>query len=306
MAKSDSKIAIIAALIGNLLIAVCKFIGAAISGSSAMFSEGVHSLVDTGNQGLLLHSHKISQKPASERFPFGHGKEVYFWSFVVSILIFSLGGGVSLYKGISQIINPSLSVSTWINYAILISAIIFEGGACFFAFKEFWKTKGKKNMVQAINDNKDPSLIAIIFEDSAAIMGLLVALVGIVLTDYTKNPIFDGIASTIIGLLLVFVAIWLAKETKGLLIGESADPIIVNAIKGELKDHPDITNINQVLTMHLGPSDILLNMSIDFKDDLSAGELEKSISSMTNVIKKIDGRFKKVFIEAESFSKNIS
>lgn len=302
MAASGSNLAIIAAMVGNGAISISKFVGASLSGSSAMFSEGVHSLVDTGNQVLLLMGIKLSKKGSSAQFPFGRGKEVYFWSFVVSILIFALGGGVSLYEGIHQIMHPTPSESSIVNYIVLILSIFFEIGACYFAFKEFMKQKGNRTAIQAVREGKDPTLFTVLFEDCAAVFGLVVALVGIYLTEQTGNPIYDGIASAIIGLLLISVAIWLALETKGLLIGESASDETLVLVDNVLKDRESIVKVNEVLTMHLGPNEILLNLSIDFKDNINVGELEKIISELTQILKKKDGRFTRVFIEAETSS----
>ena len=224
---TGSKKVIIAALIGNSLIAITKFFAAFMTGSSAMMSEGIHSLVDTGNQILLLHGIKQSTKPADENFPFGHGKEIYFWSFIVAILIFALGGGISIYEGIQNLLHPSEMKNPMINYIVLGLAMIFEGGAWAFALREFSRAKGKWGYIEAVQRAKDPSIFVVLFEDSAAMLGLLVAFVGIALAQYTGFLYFDGIASIIIGLILIGTAIWLAYETKGLLIGESANLDVV-------------------------------------------------------------------------------
>ena len=189
-----------------------------------MLAEGIHSLVDTGNQGLLLYGLHKAKKPADEQFPFGHGKEVYFWSFVVAIRIFALGSGISLYEGVIHILHPEPVQNLLINYVVLGLALIFEGGAWFFAFKEFRQIKGSWSYVQAVQRGKDPTIFMVLFEDSAAVLGLLVAFLGIWLGQLTGMVYLDGIATFIIGLILGGTAIWLAYETKGLLIGESANP----------------------------------------------------------------------------------
>jgi len=227
MAAPSSRIAITAALIGNFLVAVTKFAAAALTGSSAMLSEGVHSVVDTGNQVLLLYGLKRSRRAPDERFPFGHGKEVYFWSFVVAILIFGLGAGVSLYEGVRHLMHPSPSSDPHVNYIVLTLAFIFEGGALYFALREFTRAKGKWGFIEAVEKGKDPSLFVVVFEDSAAMLGLIVAFIGILLSQMTGIVEFDGIASVIIGLILGGTAVWLAYETKGLLIGESANMQVV-------------------------------------------------------------------------------
>ena len=191
---SGSKKVIYAALIGNSLVAVTKFAAASITGSSAMFSEGVHSVVDTGNQVLLLFGLKQSQKPPDENFPFGHGKEIYFWSFLVAILIFALGAGISLYEGIEHVRHPTPIVNPMINYIVLGLAIIFEGGALYYAVKEFRRAKGNLGYFEAVRRGKDPALFVVLFEDAAAMTGLLIALVGIALGQATGRPVFDGIA----------------------------------------------------------------------------------------------------------------
>ena len=252
MAGSSKKV-IFAALIGNGLIAITKFIAAAITGSSAMLSEGIHSLVDTGNQLLLLHGLKQAKKPADSRFPFGHGKEVYFWSFIVAILVFALGAGISIYEGIRHIIHPQPIINPMINYIVLGLAMVFEGFAWFFALTEFTKTKGKWGYVEAVQRGKDPTLFVVLFEDSAAMLGLFVAMLGLLLTQYTGILIFDGIASVVIGLILAGTAIWLAYETKGLLIGESANKSVVEGIRKFVNLHTEVRTTNEVVTMHMGP-----------------------------------------------------
>ena len=229
MAGSSRK-AIIAALIGNSLIAVTKFGAAAITGSAAMLSEGIHSLVDTGNQVLLLLGLKRAQRPPSPGFPFGHGKEVYFWSFAVAILIFALGAGISLYQGYSHIRNPTPLENVAINYIVLALAILFEAGAFTVALREFNAQRGKLGILEAVRRGKDPSLFVVLFEDGAAMLGLLVALVGIFLADRTGNLVYDGAASMIIGLILAATAVWLAYETQSLLIGESAAEWLVEKV----------------------------------------------------------------------------
>lgn len=299
MAGSSKKV-IYAALVGNGLIAVTKFIAATITGSSAMFSEGIHSVVDTGNQVLLLHGLRKAKKPADKRFPFGHGKEVYFWSFAVAILIFAVGSGVSLYEGIIHTIHPEPIRNPMVNYIVLGLALFFEGMAWYFAFREFTKTKGKRGYIEAVQKGKDPTMFVVLFEDSAAMLGIVVAFFGVLLSDLTGILHFDGIASIIIGLILGGTAIWLAYETKGLLIGESADNKVVEGIKEIIKCYDGVDHVNEVLTMHMGPNYILVNVSIDFRDDIPAGDLEIMISRLDQHIKHTFTNVKRVFIEAES------
>lgn len=296
---SGSKKVIIAALIGNALISITKFLAALVTGSSAMLSEGIHSLVDTGNQILLLYGLKRAARPADENFPFGHGKEVYFWSFVVAILIFALGGGISIYEGIQHLLHPMPLKNPLINYIVLSLAMLFEGMAWYFALREFSRAKGKWGYIEAVQRTKDPSIFVVLFEDSAAMLGLLVAFVGIALTQYTDILYFDGAASVIIGFILVGTAIWLAYETKGLLIGESANRHVVKGIRTILQTSPVIEQVNEVLTMHMGPDFILANISVDFKNSLTTGQLENAIALLDREIKQQYSQVKRIFIEAE-------
>jgi cation diffusion facilitator family transporter len=298
--SASSKKVIYAALAGNGLIAVTKFIAAAITGSSAMFSEGIHSVVDTGNQALLLHGMRKARKPPCDRFPFGHGKEIYFWSFAVAILIFAVGSGVSLYEGIIHTIHPEPMSNPMVNYMVLGLAMLFEGAAWLFALTEFTKSKGKWGYIEAVQRGKDPTLFVVLFEDSAAMLGIVVAFLGVLLVDLTGILIFDGIASIIIGLILGGTAIWLAYETKGLLIGESANEMVIKGIREIILKYDGIDNLNEVLTMHMGPDFVLVNVSIDFKDDIPAGDLENIIARMDTQIKESFPTVKRIFVEAES------
>lgn len=302
---TSSKKVIIAALAGNSLISVTKFSAALFTGSSAMLSEGIHSLVDTGNQMLLLYGLKRAKIPADDHFPFGHGKEIYFWSFVVAILIFAMGAGISIYEGITHIINPEPVENVFINYLVLVVALIFEGAAWHFALKEFTRAKGKWGFIQAIQRSKDPSIFIVLFEDSAAILGLLIAFFGILLGQITGNPHYDGIASIMIGMILGGTAIWLAYETKGLLIGESADPEIISGIRECAMSHSIVEHVNEVLTMHMGPDFVLLTMSLDFTDSALAGKIEETIADIDQQLKAKFPVIKRIFIEAESKSGRI-
>ena len=299
MSSNASTKVIIAALIGNAAISVTKFFAAFTTGSSAMLSEGIHSLVDTGNQILLLYGIKQAKKPADDEFPFGHGKEIYFWSFVVAILIFAVGAGVSIYEGISHVIHPGQISNPMVNYIVLGLAIVFEGGAWYFAFKEFSKVKGSRGYIEAVQNGKDPSMFVVLFEDSAALLGLLIALLGIWLTQVTGIPEFDGIASILIGTILGGTAIWLAIETKGLLIGEGANKEIVCSIRTIAESFDEVEKVNELLTMHMGPEFILVNISIRFKRGQRTRELETMIQELDSAIKSEHDMVKRIFVEAE-------
>ncbi len=300
MSATGSKSAILAALIGNTLVAITKFIAAALTGSSAMFSEGIHSLVDTGNQVLLLYGLKRASKPADEDFPFGYGKEIYFWSFIVAILIFAVGAGVSFYEGIHSIFHPKPIENPIINYVVLILAIIFEGASFTIAFRQFVKVKGNWGYFEAVKQSKDPSLFVVLFEDFAATIGLFVALLGVYLSQSTGILEFDGIASVIIGCILAGTAVWLAIETKGLLIGEGANQATNNKIKKIVISNNKIQHVNEVLTMHMGPDYILLNLSATFVDSAKADDIEEVIEQLSKKIKAQFPSVKRIFIEAEA------
>ena len=301
---SSRKLVIYAALAGNALIAIMKFIAAFITGSSVMFSEGIHSVVDTGNQMLLLYGLKQAKKPADDRFPFGHGKEIYFWSFIVAIMIFAVGAGVSIYEGIHRILNPTPLENIMVIYIVLSLAMIFEGAAWFFAFKEFKQAKGKWGYIEAVQRSKDPSIFVVLFEDSAAMLGLLVALLATFLTQLTGNLYLDGLASIIIGLILAATAMWLAFETKSLLIGESANIHVVNGIRKLARTYDKIEHVNEVLTMHMGPEFILVNISVEFKDAATATEIEETVSQLDAAIKNEYENVKRIFIEGEARKKS--
>ena len=297
---SSRKLVIYAALAGNALIAIMKFIAASITGSSVMFSEGIHSVVDTGNQMLLLYGLKQAKKPADARFPFGHGKEIYFWSFIVAIMIFAVGAGISIHEGIHRLLNPAPLENFLVIYIVLSLAMVFEGAAWFFAFREFKRAKGKWGYIEAVQRGKDPSLFVVLFEDSAAMLGLMVALLATILTQLTGNLYLDGIASIVIGLILAGTALWLAIETKGLLIGESANVHVVNGIKKITKAYDKIEHVNEVLTMHMGPEFILVNISVEFKDAATATEIEDTVSQLDAAIKNEYENVKRIFIEGEA------
>ncbi len=299
MSANASTKVIIAALIGNTAISITKFFAAFMTGSSAMLSEGIHSLVDTGNQILLLYGLKQAKKPSDEEFPFGHGKEIYFWSFVVAILIFAVGSGVSIYEGIRHVIHPVQIENPVINYVVLGFAMVFEGGAWFFAFKEFGKVKGKHGYIEAVQRGKDPSMFVVLFEDSAALLGLLIALLGIWLAQVTANPVFDGLASILIGVILGGTAIWLAIETKGLLIGEGANKEVVASIRQIAESFDEVEKVNELLTMHMGPEFILVNISIRFKRGQLTRKIESVIQELDSSIKAEHEMVKRIFVEAE-------
>ena len=297
---SGSKKVIYAALAGNGAIAITKFVAATITGSSAMLSEGVHSLVDTGNQVLLLHGLRRAKRPPDREFPFGHGKEIYFWSFIVAILIFAVGAGVSIYEGVHHILHPEPASNPLVNYIVLGLAMVFEGFAWYFAFREFSAVKGKRGFLEAVQRGKDPTMFVVLFEDSAAMLGLVVAFLGILLGQITGLAWLDGAAAVLIGFILGGTAIWLAYETKGLLIGESAGPGVNEGIRALVDARPRVSKVNEILTMHMGPDFILVNVSAEFHDEQSTESIEESIAIMDREIKRGFPMVKRVFVEAET------
>lgn len=302
MASHGSKKVIFAALVGNSLIAACKFVAAWVTGSSAMLSEAIHSVVDTGNQGLLLYGMARSRRPADERHPFGYGSELYFWAFVVAILIFAVGAGVSIYEGIDKLRHPHPISSLWINFLVLGLAMLFEAGAWWIAFKEFRRIKGKRGYFEAVRRSKDPSVFTVLFEDTAAMLGLVVAALGLAIGELFGIRELDGVASIVIGLILAGAAMLLAYETKGLLIGEAASGATVDAVRKIIAAQPGIKALNELLTLHLGAADVLLTLSVDFADDMSANDVEAAISAMETRIKATHPQITRVFIEAQSIA----
>lgn len=297
----NSKIAIYGALAANIGIAVVKFIAASITGSSAMISEGIHSTVDSGNSLLLLLGMKRSQRPPDRGHPFGHGKEIYFWSLIVAILVFSLGGGMSVYEGISHIQHPEELKNPFWNYVVLVASMCFEGASLIYAVREFNKTKGKFGFWKELSMSKDPGLFAVIYEESAAIAGLTIALLGVFLGHYFNNPLFDALASMLIGLVLILVAITMVKESKGLLVGESANREIVDGIYDIVNKEPRVETLYFPLTMHLAPNEILLALDVEFKKDMTVEELFDAVNQLEDQIKKAFPSVKKIYIEAKNF-----
>lgn len=301
--------AIYAAAGANLAIAAAKFAGGFLTGSTAMLAEGVHSLVDTLNQALLLVGLKRAGKPADARHPFGYGREVYFYAFVVALMIFAGGGIFAIYEGVHRIRDPQPDGDAelfghtlpgiWVNLAILGFSIAAEGWSWFVAMRALWAEKGRHSAFAAIRRSKDPTLYTILIEDTAALLGLMIALAGVVLAHLLRMPALDGWASVGIGLVLVGMAAFLMIETHGLLIGEAADPEVVAAIEDLVRAEPGVEHLNEVLTQHLGPSDVLVNLSLDMADDLSAGEVEALVTRLDRALKRRNPDVKRVFIEIQ-------
>lgn len=300
--SGSAKKTIYAAMAANFAIAIIKFIAASITGSSAMLSEGIHSVVDTGNQLLLLLGLRLSKQPADDSHPFGYGQELYFWTLIVALFIFAIGGGMSIYEGIGHIRHPQpLTDPRW-NYGVLGLAVIFEGYSWNVALQEFLASKREDNFWQAIRASKDPTVFAILFEDTAALIGLFVAFVGVLSGHLLGNIYLDGVASIVIGVILCGVASLLAIESKGLLIGEGATAETIASIKKIINDDPAVENVIKVLTLHFGPQEILLNLEINFVDDLETDELEIAVERLESSIRIQHLEIQNIFIEAKSIS----
>jgi cation diffusion facilitator family transporter len=283
--QSRSRNVIYAALVGNLLIAATKFLAAFFTGSSAMLSEGVHSLVDTGNGGLLLYGMRRARKPADRSHPLGHGRELYFWSFIVALLVFALGAGVSLYEGISHMLEPEPIRNPTANYIVLALSFLFEGGSWLIALREFRRTKGDLGYLEAVRVSKDPSVFSVLFEDSAALLGLGFAFAGILGAQILDMPELDGAASIGIAAVLATTAIFLARESKGLLIGEAALPEVQDAILAIVRQDQAVQRVNGVLTVHLGPREIVAALSVEFEDELTTPEIETCVQRLEDRLK---------------------
>lgn len=297
----NSKIAIYTALGANLCIATVKFIAASLTGSSAMISEGIHSTVDSGNSLLLLLGIKRSKKPADAGHPFGHGKEIYFWALIVAILVFSLGGGMSLYEGISHLQHPTELRDPFWNYIVLGASMVFEGASLIYTIRQFNKSRGKLGFWKELSMSKDPGLFAVIYEESAAIAGLIIAFAGVFLGHYFNNPVYDAIASMLIGAVLIWVAITMVKESKGLLVGESASSATVKGIYEIVNNEEKVKTLYYPLTMHLAPNEILLALDVEFSKDISVDELFTTVTHLEDRIKKAFPSVKKIYIEAKNF-----
>ncbi len=301
MAAASSKTVIYAALIGNGLIAITKFIASALTGSAAMLSEAVHSVVDTGNQGLLLYGLKRSNRPPDDAHPFGYGMELYFWAFVVAILIFAGGAGISIYHGVEKVLHPEPLTNAYVNYIVLGLAMVFEAFAWWIAFKAFRATKGSLGWFEAVRRSKDPALFTVLFEDSAAMLGLIVAFIGIALGQAFDMPVLDGVASVLIGVILALTAALLAYEAKGLLIGEGVERDVKHGIETVIAEQDGVFRLNELRSMHLGPEDVLLTISVDFVSDMTADQVEATISKMEQEIKERYPQVRRVFIEAQNW-----
>jgi cation diffusion facilitator family transporter len=304
--QRETKRTIYWALAGNLLIAVTKLIAAVYTGSSAMLSEAVHSLIDTGNEVLLLYGLHRAALPPDLANPFGHGRELYFWSFIVAVLIFALGAGVSFYEGVAHILDPHPIQDVYVTYVVLGLSALFEGSSWWVAFREFRRRKGNLGFVEAVLRSKDPTIFTVLFEDSAALIGLAMAFLGILAAQLLGEPVFDGVASIAIGLLLALTAIFLARETKSLLIGEPASARLQKSVLELVAKDPAIQRANGVLTVHLAPDQIVVALSAEFKDQMRTPEIEASVERIEASLAAAHPEIRALFIKPQTAEKWLS
>lgn len=300
MAASTSRNVIFAALAGNTAIAVTKFAAAVFTGSSAMMSEAIHSSVDTGNQILLLIGLKRAARPANDTHPFGHGLQLYFYTFVVAIMIFGLGAVISILHGIERIRAPAPIENPWVNYVVLGLAILFEGGSWWVALKAFNRERAGRPLLSAVKDSKDPTIFTVLFEDTAALTGLVIALIGVVASHVFSLPIIDGVASVAIGVVLAVTAGFLAHESHSLLTGEGADAATRQGIAALAESEPGVVGLNDLRTMHFGPTEVLIALSLDFRDDLTAAEIEATVDRLEHRIRAAFPQAGRIYVEAQS------
>ena len=299
-ARSSSRTVIYAAIAGNLLVALTKFAAAIWTGSSAMLSEGIHSVVDTGNELLLLYGLRRAKIRPDRDHPLGYGREIYFWSFVVALLVFALGAGLSFYEGITHVMSPTPIRNPTANYVVLALSALFDGSTWWIALRNFKGDGRYANLFGAVRDSKDPPSFMVLFEDSAALIGLLIAFAGTYLSVSLDLPVLDGVASILIGLVLAVIAMLLARETKSLLIGEPADQSIVDAITRLAEEIEGIAHANGILTVHLAPSQIVVALSLEFADELRTPEIEAKVSELERRMCRLHPDVAALFVKPQS------
>jgi cation diffusion facilitator family transporter len=296
---------IYSALIANILIAITKFIAGGFTHSASMVSEGIHSLVDTINQLLLLYGLKRSHRAPDEKRPFGYGKELYFWSFIVSILIFGLGGSLSIYQGFLHMQNPQRLENPLINYGVLILSMLFEGASLLIAIKEFRKVKGEDSWWDAIVKSKDPSSFLVLFEDGAAVLGLLIVLVLMLTNQYFNLPFLDGLASVLVGLVLIFVSLILARESRSLLMGEGIAPATQDKIKLLIEKDDRVEKVIGILSTYQAPAEVMLVIIVAFNQHLSTADINNAIPELRNDVKEKFNFVRYIIIQPEDVTHKV-
>jgi cation diffusion facilitator family transporter len=289
-------LAIYGAIAANLAIAAMKFVAASIAGSSAMLTEGIHSLVDTGNGLLVLLGVRLARRPASPEHPYGHGLEVYFWTLVVAMSIFGVGGGVSIYEGILHIQSPRPLERTLLSYGVLAAAFLFEGTSWGIAFREFNRSRRQLGVWEGIKRSKDPTSFVVLLEDSAALAGLAVAAIGITLAWWLHMPALDGIASIVIGLLLVVVAVVLARECRSLLLGEAAEHELVAAVRDIARQDPAVEEASLPRTMHIGPDVVHVDLDVRLKPDLTTADIIEATRRIEGASREAHPKIRRLFV----------
>ena len=300
MSSESNKIVVYAALFGNLAIALVKFVAAYITNSSAMLSEAIHSVVDTLNEILLLYGMKKAEQRPDAHHPFGYGRELYFWAFIVALMVFALGAIVSIYQGILHIIHPEEMQDPMVNYIVLGIAILCEGFSWTVALRTFRKMKGKMGYFEAFRRSKDPTTFTVLFEDTAALVGLFIALTGIFLAHQLNIPELDGVASILIGVVLAVSAWLLARETKGLLLGETADPRLRENVLNIAQQDAAVYSANGVLTEQMGAHQVIASLSLEFKDDLTSDEIEACVNRIEAQIKQLHPEIITLFVKPQT------
>ena len=300
MAKSSTNVAVWAALAGNLLVAASKFAAAAQSGSAAMLSEAVHSLVDTVNELLLLYGIARSVRPADRVHPLGYGRELYFWSFVVALLIFALGAGVSLYEGVDRLLHPAPIEHPAVIFVVLAVSLAFEGASWLVGMRAFRTAKRSLGWWEAFRRSKDPPTFIVVFEDSAAILGIAAAGAGTAAALLTRDSRWDGVASVVISVILAGVAGLLARESKELLIGERADAALSDAIMRTASAIPGVCRANSIVTMQLAPNNVVATLSLDFFDNLRAPDIERAVVELEARVRSAHPEVKALFVKPQS------
>ncbi len=300
MAKSVANVAVWAALAGNLLVAGAKFVAAAVTGSAAMLSEAVHSLVDTVNELLLLYGIARSVRPPDRQHPLGYGRELYFWSFVVALLIFTLGAGVSVYQGVNRLLHPAPIQQPAVIFVVLGISLAFEGASWLVGMRAFRATKRYRGWWEAFRRSKDPPTFIVVFEDTAAILGIVAAAAGTALALVTGDSRWDGAASLAIAIILAAVAALLGRESKALLIGERADPALSDAIMRTAAGIAGVCSANSVVTVQLAPNNVVAMLSVDFFDYLRAPDIERAVIELEAGVRGAYPEVSALFVKPQS------
>ena len=296
MAKGSSRTAVIAALVGNVLIAITKGIAFAVSGSSAMLSEAIHSVVDSGNEVLLLYGQHRARKPPDRLHPWGYGRELYFWSFVVALLIFTVGACVTVFEGVQHIRNPEPIAKPGLNFAVYAFSAVFEGIGWWFGWSAFKRVRGDRSILDAVEASKDPPSFMVLFEDSAALIGLAIAAIGTALSVVYRAPWIDGAASILIGLVLAAIAVLLARESMDLLIGERAAPEIAGSIRDAAEHQPGVVGVEGILTSQLAPDQVIANVGLEFEDHLRTPDIERLIGDLETKLRDKHPELFRIFV----------